>query len=378
MKNFISAKSLVSVFIALLTFLILNVCCKSSDEEVLEKPSIRFNEDGNEIIVSIYLRNDTEYLNIFRVKLENGRLPKIRDKENVSNIAQIVPYDKALNAISYLDKYIEKGTKYSYCIRYYNGSIYDYSDWTDWPVNENAETESQDSIDEENFDDSSEPDGQLLPPKGVVFEEKDLKYNTENCYFRYDEKNYKLLVMAGTVENDEEETEEPETVDLNNNDSKVVIENVDTFDESFDTCLVVTDDKMHTKTFRVIPANKNDSGENIGFIAGDFIDLRSTITPDFFDKDITIDGLIYRKFTKNVDGKQYDEFIWSEKAKIVVTKQNTDGTDEVTEKIKILVNSDTENDHDFSDFFERTHRSADCSVYVENQSELKEDYSKFN
>lgn len=339
MKNLFSIKTLLCTFIVLLSFLILNVCCKSTDEDedVIKKPEISFMADDARLTVSIYLRDDIEYLNLFRVELsDDASLPEDIEKKAL-NIAEIIPNKKSLPAISYLDDLIVEGKKYAYCVRYSFGNRYEYTGWSDWPI----ETESENDLRD--------------PPTGVPAEyaSDDVFKNTvaDDCYFLYNDEIYQFAVQ-----------EQP-------------IPHIKIFD-GWDSCLVVSDGTK-TKTFKVSPS-KIDADYEVG----DIIDLRSTIMTDFFDKTLTVKGIIYRKFIENIEKKGYDVFRWSQIAPVAIKKSEeaSDGSVTLTEVTTIYIanNNSPENKHDYGDYGNAPRTAnADTSIYTEERKITQENYRTF-
>ena len=105
--------------------------CKSQDDEEIQKPYITIDNANSSIDVSLYLKSDISYANLFRRKLNNTTGEELDG--SAENIAQFFPLGNSLPAITFNDKLISDEQMYAYCVRYFKDGRYEITGWSDWP-----------------------------------------------------------------------------------------------------------------------------------------------------------------------------------------------------------------------------------------------------
>lgn len=301
MRKILSFAAVLSVCISVL------MSCKPQEEEI-QKPLAKIND--NSIIVSIYLKSDISYVNLFRTELDkNGMLVDENDK---LNRAQFIPLDNSTPAISFEDTLIVSGKKYAYCLRYCTDGVYEYSAWSDWPSK---------VIDDEN--DEKEP----LPAPVTEFSDNTyLKYTVpDGCWFEFDETYSWLIVKGGQI-----------------NLSEEVIA-MGTF-SGYIPCLVVSNGKQ-TRPFAIDASLTSDDPIEEGYV----IDLRDILTKDFFDTAVSVGGIVLEKADKKLGNEPYNQIEWSQLAEIAVK----DSAGRNLDTIKISFGTSSDKNSDFSGY-ERT------------------------
>lgn len=316
-------KILSFVFILSVCFSVL-ISCKSQEEEI-QKPLANIGSDNKSITVAIYLKSDISYVNLFRTELdEKGELIDDGDK---LNIAQFVPLDNSTPAISFNDSLIVSGKRYAYCLRYCTDGVYEYSGWSDWPSK---------------IIDAEEDEKELLPALITDFSDGDLKYSVpDGCYFEFDEHHSWLTVKGGQIMLSDE----------------VVKSGI--FD-NYVPCLVVSNGKR-TCPFAIDSSLTPD----VPIEEDKHIDLRDILTADFFDTDITVEGIILEKAEKKPDGKPFNQIQWSQLAEIEV--KDLEG--KMLDSIKISFGTTSDENHDFSGY--------ERAATVDLVTELASDFSAY-
>lgn len=288
----------ISIIIALLFCF---VSCKDSDDDkVVQKPSVNIRTDC--ITVSISIKEKSSYVNLFRALYdETTKKPAIKTDgslKEVFNIAEFYNIDSSVSSFSYDDKILVSGVKYTYCIRYYLNGEYVYTGWSTWPTksdsteDENAPTTSYSSINSFKF---------AVPT---------------TSYFEFD-KNYSNLTLKNGP-----------------------IDKIDLFD-TYTPCVIISSGEK-TRTFKVSSSIAKGSGITDGFIIG----LREILTQDFFDKDLTLVGILYEKIEEKPNGEKFNRVMWCLPSPVMI--KDSKGTELKTVNIKF--NSSTDNNYDYSDF----------------------------
>lgn len=297
MRKILSFAAVLSVCISAL------ISCKSQEEEI-QKPVVDIDMKNRSISVALYLKPDISYVNLFRTELsENGMLVDENDK---LNRAQFIPLDNSTPAISFEDSLIVSGRKYAYCLRYCTDGFYEYSAWSEWPSN--------------GIDGEKEP---LPAPETDFLRNEDLKYTVhDDCWFEFDEIRSLLTVKGGQIE------------------LSADVINTGAFDE-YIPCLVVSNGKK-TRSFIIDSLLTSD----VPIEEGRIIDLRTILARDFFDTDISIDGIVLEKAKKRPGDKPFNRIEWSQLAEIAVK----DSAGRNLDTIKISFGTSSDKNSDFSGY----------------------------
>ena len=275
--------------------------CKSQDDEEIQKPYITIDNANSSIDVSLYLKSDISYANLFRRKLNNTTGEKLDD--SAENIAQFFPLGNSLPAITFNDKLISDEQMYAYCVRYFENGKYEYSGWSDWPRVDSTENAA------------------FISAPATGYSDADFKYIIpDGCYLEFDKTYSWLTVKGGTIE-------PPASASV-------------LFD-GYTPCLVVSAGSK-TRPFCINYSLKIDENLVEGFI----IDLRNILLKDFFDVDIKIEGLVFEKTEKKPSGAQFNQIMWSQIAPVTV--KNSEGT--VLNTIKVSLGATSDENHDLSGY----------------------------
>ena len=270
--------------------------CKSQDDEEIQKPYITIDNANNSIDVSLYLKSDISYLNLFRIKLNNTTGDFQKDAK-AENIAEFFPLGSSLPSIQFKDKLIVTEQMYAYCVRYFENGKYEYSGWSDWPRVDSTENAA------------------FISAPATGYSDADFKYIIpDGCYLEFDKTYSWLTVKGGTIE-------PPASASV-------------LFD-GYTPCLVVSSGS------KTRPISIKSSLENL---EEDFIiDLRNILLKDFFDVDIKIEGFVFEKTEKKPSGAQFNQIKWSQI--VPVTVKNSEGN-----TIKVSLGASSDENHDLSGY----------------------------
>ena len=293
--------------------------CKSQDDEEIQKPYITIDNANSSIDVSLYLKSDISYLNLFRIKLNNttGDFQKGAEPEN---IAEFFPLGNSLPAITFNDKLISDEQMYAYCVRYFKDGRYEITGWSDWPrVN-------------------SEENASFILAPATGYSDADFKYIIpDGCYLEFDKTYSWLTVKGGTIEL-------PATASV-------------LFD-GYTPCLVVSAGSK-TRPFSIKSSLEN--------LEEDFvIDLRNILLKDFFDVDIKIEGFVFEKTEKKPSGAQFNQIKWSQI--VPITVKDLDGKE--VESAKISLGASSDENHDLSGYSRFAASTADDTDNAETAPDL--------
>ena len=296
--------------------------CKSQDDEEIQKPYITIDNANSSIDVSLYLKSDISYLNLFRIKLNNTTGDFQKDAK-AENIAEFFPLGSSLPSIQFKDKLIVDKQMYAYCVRYFENGKYEYSGWSDWPRVDSTENAA------------------FIPAPATGYSDADFKYIIpDGCYLEFDKTNSRLTVKGGTIE-------PPASASV-------------LFD-GYTPCLVVSAGSK-TRPFCINYSLKIDENLTEGFI----IDLRNILLKDFFDVDIKIEGLVFEKTEKKPSGAQFNQIMWSQIAPVTV--KNSEGT--VLNTIKVSLGATSDENHDLSGYSRFAASTADDTDNAETVPDL--------
>ncbi len=291
MKKNLNLFTLPLVFLAALTMLGASSCTEG-EENTPKKPDVEVVQQG--IAISVAVDSAASYANIFRKVVE----PVLPEDEAVHNIGMIIPSAKDFQeSYAFVDYYIVGGKKYSYCIRYRHEDGYVYTGWTDWPVDEDK--------------------NDVAPPTSPYTDDSALTFAVpSDTFFEYNPKFRTLTVKGSSV---------PSVTGF----------------EDFIPSICVSNTKK-TRVFEL-----EDAAAGSSFTTGTKIDLRTTLTSDFFDTEIKIDGIIYQKTDRTKPS--YQKITWSQPSGLPV--KDMEGNDITSLKIPLTENTD--DFHDFSDMEEK-------------------------
>lgn len=279
-------KRIFEIFAFVFAVFIFYSCAEEKPEE-LKRPDVEIISDG--IAISIAVDNSSSYVNIFRKELTVPPFPAPK----ITNVGMIIPSEKDLqDAYSFVDKVLLSGKKYSYCARYRHSGRYVYTGWSEWPVDES---------------------GTEVPPPATGYLDPDhLKFSVPAAsFFEYD-KSFQVLVLKGGA-----------------------IPAVGEFSSFFPAICISYPGKS-----RIFDIPNLSSGS--GIPSDGKVDLRAILTLDFYDKDLTIEGVLYQKTDKTKPS--YKKIFWSELSPIPVK----DGDGNVLPTIKLLLSETNDNNHDFT------------------------------
>ncbi len=293
--------------------------CKSQDDEEIQKPYITIDNANNSIDVSLYLKSDISYLNLFRIKLNNttGDFQKGAEAEN---IAEFFPLGSSLPSIQFKDKLIVTEQMYAYCVRYFENGKYEYSGWSDWPRVDSTENAA------------------FISAPATGYSDADFKYSIpDGCYLEFDKTYSWLTVKGGTIE---------------------LPASASVLFDGYTPCLVVSAGSK-TRPFSIKSSLENLDEDFV-------IDLRNILLKDFFDVDIKIEGFVFEKTEKKPSGAQFNQIMWSQIAPVTV--KNSEGT--VLNTIKVSLGASSDENHDLSGYSRFAASTADDTDNAETVPDL--------
>ncbi len=288
MKNLFK---IVNIFI--FSFLIFS--CAEKPEEVILQPDVKASSSA--INVSIAKMDNAKYLNVFRAEWDE--VNKKIDETKIFNIAQVTPKDDVLTSYVFIDEFLVKDKKYVYKIRYWNGTNYNVTSWSD-PL----------GVSNSNF--STDEDLKYTIPDGV--------------YYKYDSITSSITLTGFSSESGE-------------------IADISNFTD-FKPALVFSYGEKDDEVRKIFT-----SEDKIELKQGSTINLRSLLTSDFFDRDIKLKYLVAQSTKSNEKSETssstkkvyYTEYVWSYPVEILLKDVNGD----TLESIKIS-NSTAEEGGDYS------------------------------
>ncbi len=207
------------------------VSCKMAEEEKeIERPGV--SAQNNAIIISVPKIKNAKYVNIFRRTVTGSGSSAVYGEKY--NIGQITP-DSGDSMISYTfqDSLVVNGTKYQYALRYKLNSSYTTTGWS-------SETEAVSAI-------SAEPLPSIASGAKLLFDSE-----------------LKQLKLSGGA----------------------LAPSLSTVLDDYSLQIAMKNNKTSSLFKLPIP-------NGAGLADGDIIDLRSILSTDFFDKEITFIGFIY-------------------------------------------------------------------------------------
>lgn len=311
--------TLLAIFSAVFFASIFISCSEKKDDEItLKKPDIQLSDSS--ITVSISRNAEAKYVNILRKEIVSSD----SEKPVTMNIGEIIPHeDDNCDAYVFIDNLIVQNKKYSYCARYFINNRYTYSDWTSWPTNSNLVPVNPPA----NAAFASDDDLSLNLPESIVPDP--ISGDTRNAFFLYDNQNSILTITD-------------------------VVPKMPAFD-GYDLALVLSykkDGNEITRAFKIID-NEIISDKSSVFIQNEQINLRLLLSKNFFDRDISIKGLLFQKSDIKFDDKTTERKVLYEKVFYSQLKQIDVFSDEAEPKkltkINVPSNSDNDGMHDFAE-----------------------------
>lgn len=292
------------ILICVVSFFIFG--CAEMPQEVILKPDV--DSYDSSVSVSIAKMDNAKYLNIFRAEWDESNQSVIKD--SIYNICQVTPKDDILTSYNYSDEKLVKNKYYVYKIRYWNGTNYNYTSWSD-PV----------KVSNSNFELN-----------------EDLMYKVpEDLFYLYDEDTC-------TIELSDFKTETNIELTLMDHFTPYKAEE----GVGFKPALVFSYGEGENEVTKIFTTSVE-----IELVEGHKIPLRSILTEDFFDKKIKLKYIVAQetsdkekyKSETSEDEKEvyYTRFIWSYPKEIGL--KNVDGKELETIEIK---NSTAEEGGDYS------------------------------
>ena len=112
------------LLIAILTITFSSCTLKVEDEDLYDKPGVNVTDNQVTLIIP-KISNDTKYVNVYRRDLQKD------DEVNIGILYHPLALENDNKNYCYIDTLIKKEHSYEYRVRYYDGSNYNYSEWTD-------------------------------------------------------------------------------------------------------------------------------------------------------------------------------------------------------------------------------------------------------
>lgn len=288
--------------------------CITKDDEGVNAPTVDPASDGTSYVIGFNSEEGMYYANIFRESGEpnaNNTDFLMNDNYKCVNIGQVSAnnVDKLMiNGIVFNDPYTRYGAKYRYFIRYYNNKFYTYTDNSPIVDGLNKDIDAYLSVADKDSD-GKNTDGIAA----LTFKSED------------DEEDPLYTLTLGTAI----------TLPENFNILSVI--------------LTVADDTTLSKPFKIKKLVADDDG-NIDYTVDEntYIDLQKKLLASFFDKDLTVDGLIGIKEdeTKN---ENYKRYYWTEPITGDDLTLNDENGEAIKEKkIKVPSVLDQTNGFDYS------------------------------
>lgn len=253
-------KKIITVALSIFAFLAVSCNFTFAGEDLLTKPDV----EKKDSVISISVprqNNSTRYINLYRKDCEDS-------DETVVSLGMIYPdnYESIGSAYIFMDSLVHKDHKYTYRARYFDGSDYYYTEWSNEII-----------------------------AAGGFNEDKLLKYKNTDATLLLNETDYTLKI-TGTIGNAD----------------------IPDFDKEYKPMIIISSDEK-TEIFQI---------ESVA--DGTLISLRGILPLDFFDKKIRIDGIVGQKIDAiNTDDSEADpiikSLIWTEPTEIELTgyKNNT-------------------------------------------------------
>lgn len=279
---------------------------KPENDGETQVPDVRFLSEGNKISVAVYMMENTEYLNILRgvVKdtgsvnegaknVQNSRKTdgvedfEDSDAENdndsieeIKNIAELIPNKSFEDTMDFQDVYIMGNTTYRYCIRYRVNGVYYFSGWSkkvDVPEGKGM-TSPLYIVENENGADSL-----------------NIEYNEENGTMTI--RTIKDSLLSGEFDENTERFNEEE-IEVN----KYTEEN----ETEFTVSLVFHYEENENITSRAFSieslVNEYSMGGSLKYYISSTnatnYNISVLVTPDFYGKNVVVDGFIGEQITK--------------------------------------------------------------------------------
>lgn len=311
-------KRVLNLFFALALCFSFAACTDDDNENYII--DVKKSDDSMRITVSVPYVDGMSYVNIFR-----------RDNyKDIFNIAQIIPASKNINA-SYIfeDTFVFDNVEYQYMARFKMGDSYKTTEWSD------AITLSQ-AVPV--YSDDPKP---VLSTAGT----------DKECYFSYDEENASLTLVPAE----------------GNASDSISLPTAGDFSKFNLGLAITTKDGQFSTVFKLAPAGSSYTSDSTPVL------LRSILTPNYFNKEIMIKGVVCQLITKkykNPDDEEsslrYTTVQWTAPLEVLVKKENKD----IVYFSVDLKSSDDEN-YDFSDSATKSSRAAE----IENSAQQALDFS---
>ena len=234
----------------------------NQDADGIAAPSTQQN--GSTIVVTSAaikdesFLNSVQYANIFRRSSSNsgGTSPS-----EWVNIGQVIPNGTKFTAFSFIDYYVNPAYYYSYCIRYYNGESYFYSDKAGYVTN----------------------------VKGIGEQSLDSTLSYTAYYYRNDASGLCTLTMTSP-------------------------DPITGIEENFDELCIILTNGTQTKSFTFAESalleDSSDGKSKQLACANTEIELRKLLPTSFLDVMLSAKGLVLMRQENDTD-KQYYTYYWT-------------------------------------------------------------------
>lgn len=269
------------IFTAILFFLlsILFFSCSDVDDDA---GIISADVKDKTIILAVPYKENADYINIFRKEADDT------ENSTVKNIGQIIPASETSKTYIFTDSFAVSDTEYQYCARYKILNEYESTDWSD-AVSVTTDYSDSNSV-----------------PKPTIRATND----TTTVSFEYS-KDSATLKLVNSTKDDTASIELPTTL------------------SDYNLCLVVSNGST-TTTFD-LDSTAGESYSN----SSTALNLTSTLTTGYFNKSITIDGIVgqyvyeqRQKQSEDDSELRYTIVYWTDITEIKVTGDVDDEADD--------------------------------------------------
>ncbi len=256
--------------------------------------------ENNSIILAVPYKENSDYINIFRKVADE-------DDDEAKNIGQIIPASETSKTYSFIDSFTVSGIEYQYCARYKVLNEYESTDWSDAITATSTYTTSDDV------------------PKPEI----SATTNVTTVSFEYSETSASLSLVNST-DGDTASIDVPSDI------------------SDYNLCFVVSNGST-TTTFDLV----SDAGESYTN-ASTAINLTSTLTTGYFNKSITINGIVgqyvveTRKTSEDDSELRYTTVYWTDITEIEVTGDVEDEDDNGRTPFVVKYASSDNGNYDYS------------------------------
>ncbi len=293
-------KRILNLFFALAICFSFVACTDNDDEQYII--DIHKSDDSMSVTVSVPYVENMSYVNIFRKDSE----------DDIFNIAQIIPAAKNKNmSYSFTDKLVLNGKKYRYMARFRVDNLYKTTDWSD-------EVEIS----------QTSPIYASGDPKPVL--------SNDDCYFAYDETSAALTFVS----------------EADDGSGSISLPTESDFSE-FNLGLAVSNGDAST-VLRLALAGSDYTTDSTAVF------LRSILPSDYFDRQITLKGVVCQFVSKKYQTEgddttqlRYTTVQWTAPLELRVKIEDKD-----VDSFRVNLKTSDEENYDFSDTGAESSRAA--------------------